>query len=262
MGEDPASADRDELLRVKATVLRCRRLAEDFGARTVALFSGRAEKLGRALGVADHAIRVFSEADIRAHVIFQVAKLVTSLLRRIRQRLGLAAWDVLVAGRAVGRVKTVDSLDQLERGLAGSVVVLLKNAAGDEEIPKHVVGVVLAHEMPHLSHLGVRARQAGVVFAACEDAAEFERLQHSEAISFSAHPDKVAWETASESVRLRPSPTNLRHRFPRCCCAPKARGSRLNVQLRRLAAAKRQAHADWPIYRVWSGPDSALPLPS
>jgi phosphoglucan, water dikinase len=215
-GRISVSADRDELLRVKATVLRCRRLAEDFSARTVALFSGRAEKLGRALGVADHAIRVFSEADIRAHSVFQVAKLVTSLLRRIRQRLGLAAWDVLVAGRAVGRAKTVDLLGELERGLEEPVVVLLKNAAGDEEIPKNVVGIVLAHELPHLSHLGMRSRQAGVVFAACEEIMEFERLRLSEGgmISFSAFPDKVAWESAPASGEAMSQPRRRSPQIP------------------------------------------------
>src|SRR5262249_23209218 len=71
------STDRNQLLRQKATLLRCRRLAEDFGDRIVALFSARAEKLGRALGVAEHAIRVFSEADIRSHIVFQISKLAT-----------------------------------------------------------------------------------------------------------------------------------------------------------------------------------------
>jgi phosphoglucan, water dikinase len=197
-GNMSASAGRDDLLRVKATLLRCRRLAEDFSARTVALLAGRVEKLGRALGVAPHAIRVFAESDIRCHNVFQVSKLVASLLRRIRERLGLPGWDVLVAGRAVGRVKTVASLDALERSREGPLLVLLQRAAGDEEVPGHVVGLVLAHELPHLSHLGVRARQAGVVFAACEEVVEFERLQSAEGrmISFLALPDQVCWENA------------------------------------------------------------------
>lgn len=222
-GKVSASAERDELLRMKATLLRCRRLAEDFGARTIALFSARAEKLGHALGVAEHALRVFCESDIRAHVIFQVSKLATSLLRRLRQRLGLAGWDVLVGGRAIGRVKTADSLAQLNGELKEPIVVLLKKAAGDEEVPKNVVGIVLAHELPHLSHLGVRSRQATVVFAACEELAEFERLQRFEGqtISFVARPDRVAWESAAEP----PSPASESHRP-----APPIPAVRLNLE--------------------------------
>lgn len=215
-GKISPSADREELLRVKATVLRCRRLAEDHGARTVALFSGRAEKLGRALGVADHAIRVFAESEIRAHLVFQVSKLATSLLRRMRQQLGQAGWDVLVGGRAIGRAKTVNSLHQLEGALEGPVVALLKNAEGDEEIPKNVTGIVLAHEMPHLSHLGVRARQAGVVFAACEEIQEFERLHRFEGrmISFLALPETVVCEDAAEPGPVASPPRPPSPRIP------------------------------------------------
>ena len=205
------SSGRDEALRLKATVLRCRRLAEDFGARTVALFSGRVEKLGRALGVAEHVIRVFAESDIRGHLVFQVSKLASGLLRLIRRRLGLPAWDVLVGGRAVGRAIAVASLEEWDRGSQEPAVVLLQNAVGDEEIPRNVAGIVLAHEMPHLSHLGVRARQAGVVFVACEEVSEFERLQTSAGrmISLTALPDKVVWEEAA-----RPSPVSGRVRPP------------------------------------------------
>src|SRR5262249_976837 len=74
-GSPSREANRKDLLRQKATLQRSRRLAEDFGDRIVALFSIRAEKLGRALGVTEHAIRVFSEADIRRHIVFQISKL-------------------------------------------------------------------------------------------------------------------------------------------------------------------------------------------
>ena len=168
---DPS--DREQLLRVKATADRARRLAEDFSDRITALFPPRVEKLGRALGVAEPAIRVFCDAEIRAHLIFQLSKQVSSLLRRLREQLALPAWDVVVSGRATGRVEIAESLDGLDRDLAEPVLVTLKNAEGDEEIPNGVAGIVLAHDLPHLSHLGVRARQAGVVFVACEEAANF-----------------------------------------------------------------------------------------
>ena len=200
-GEISPSSGRDELLRVRATVLRCRRLAEDFGANTVALFSEPVEKLGRALGVAEPAIRVFAESVIRSNNAFQVSKIATNLVRASRKQLGLAGWDVLVGGRAVGLAKVVDSLDQADRNPEMPLVVLLRSAAGDEEIPKNVTSIALAHELPHLSHLAVRARQAGVVFAACEEVLEFERLQRCEGqiISFLALPEKVDWQMAART---------------------------------------------------------------
>lgn len=55
-----------------------------------------------------------------------------------------------------------------------NVVAFLNNAEGDEDLPLSVVGVVLGHELPLLSHLGVRARQQGVVFA-CSDGNYFSK---------------------------------------------------------------------------------------
>ena len=114
----------------------------------------------------------------------------------------MPAWDVLVVGRAAGRLKAAGVLGELGEDLPEPLVVLLKNAQGDEEIPKGVAGIVLAHEIPHLSHLGVRARQAKVVLVACEEAMNFEELQtlEGQTIWLTATPEKVEWETAIDIV--------------------------------------------------------------
>ena len=204
---DPS--DREQLLRLKATADRARRLAEDYSDRIMALFPQRVEKLGRALSVAEPAIQVFCEADIRGHIIFQLSKLVESLLRRLREQLALPAWDVLVPGQAVGRVKTAGLLGELGQDLPEPVVVLLKDAEGDEEIPSGVAGIVLAHEIPHLSHLAVRARQAGVVLVTCEGISNFGKLQsrQGQMILLVATAETVKWESSTG-----PSPAQNRHR--------------------------------------------------
>lgn len=209
-GRVAPGAARDEILRLKACLLRCRRLAEDFGARLVELFSSPAEALGRALGVTPEAIRVFCEGDLRGHLVFQISKLVSALLRQIRQRLRAPPWDVLVSGEATGKLVVLDSVDDLPRDSQEPLVALLKSAAGDEEIPARIAGLVLCQELPHLSHLSVRARQAGVVLVACEDNADFGALRQFEGrrICLSAWPDAVAWEAAESVVQTQ-------HRRPR-----------------------------------------------
>ena len=193
---------REEILRLGASLLRCRRLAQDFSAQVIAVFANEAEKLGRALGVAEHACRVFAEADIRSHLIFQVSKFADALLRQTRDRLGLSSWDVIVPGRAQGRAQALNSLANWRDTGQGPVVVILKHSNGDEEIPKSVVAIVLAHEMAHLAHLSVRARQAGVVFATCDEASQFDRFLTTEGnmISVTAFPDGVLWEPAPEKL--------------------------------------------------------------
>ena len=82
--------DFQQLTRLKATLDRCGRLAEVYCDKILALFPEKVERLGRALGVAEHTIKLFCEADIRSHVIFQLSKLVALLLKSIRTHAALA----------------------------------------------------------------------------------------------------------------------------------------------------------------------------
>ncbi|HXP63821.1 MAG TPA: PEP/pyruvate-binding domain-containing protein [Dongiaceae bacterium] len=213
--------DREQLLRLKATADRVLRLTEEHSQRILALLPPRVEKLGRALGVAEPAIRAFCEAEIRGQLIFQVSKLGAQLLRRLRAELRSPPWDVLVSGQAVGRVRAVQALEELGEVLPEAVMAVLNRAEGDEEIPKGVAGIVLAHDLPHLSHLGIRARQAGVVFVACEETAVFDELKalEGQVISCTATPEEVAWTTAGG-----PAPTRVEGRqahIPPARLAPK-----------------------------------------
>ena len=188
--------NREHLLRLKATADRARRLAEDHSQRILALFPPRAEKLGRALGVADQAILLFSEDELRRHIIFQFAKLTSLLLGWLRRDLALPPWDVLVGGEAAGRVLALHTLSALNQQSPEPLLVLLDQATGDEEIPPGIAGIVLAHDMPHLSHLGVRARQAGVVFVTSEETAGFEQFKAlgGRLVKLTATAEKVDWQ--------------------------------------------------------------------
>ena len=76
--------DIQQLIRLKASLDRCRRLAEIYCDKILGLFPERVERLGRALGVPEHVIKIFCEADIRGHLVFQLSKLVTLLSKNIR----------------------------------------------------------------------------------------------------------------------------------------------------------------------------------
>ena len=170
---------REELLRLKSTLERCSRLVEDYCNKILSLFPEKAERLGRALGVAVHAIRVFSESDIRSHPVLQISRLVNLLLKSIRTLANLPSWDVIVPGSASGRLVTAAGLGNLPDKHGGPLIALLEITEGDEEIPARVAGIIVAHEIPHLAHIAVRARQNHVVFAACEDRERFEELKVS-----------------------------------------------------------------------------------
>ncbi|MBF0558073.1 MAG: hypothetical protein HQL08_04775 [Nitrospirae bacterium] len=169
--------DPENLLRLRATLDRCSRLAGDYCNKILSLFPERAEKLGLALGVDIRAIKVFSESDIRSHPVFQVSKLVALILKRVRALANISLWDIIVTGNACGRVVAAHGIGDLPDAAGGPVIALLDKAEGDEEIPGNVAGIIVAHEIPHLSHLAVRARQNHVVFIAYESREGFDGLK-------------------------------------------------------------------------------------
>ncbi|WOL14413.1 phosphoglucan, water dikinase, chloroplastic [Canna indica] len=161
-------------LRLKATLDRARRLTEEYSETLLQIFPDKVQRLGQALGIPENTVRTYAEAEIRACVVFQVSKLSTLLLRAVRTALGSSGWDVLVPGVAHGTLVQVESIvpGSLPSSIKGPVILVVNKADGDEEIKAagdNITGVVLLQELPHLSHLGVRARQEKVAFVSCED---------------------------------------------------------------------------------------------
>mmetsp|Transcript_26383 Transcript_26383/g.66311 ORF Transcript_26383/g.66311 Transcript_26383/m.66311 type:complete len:950 (-) Transcript_26383:1236-4085(-) len=163
--------DKEPALRLKATLDRCLRLTAEYANLLLEVYPERVNKLGRALGVEDYLMSVYTEAEIRAGVVFQLSKLTTLLARAARVAGGAGAWDVVVGGHSDGELVAVDALDPaMLEGLKRDTILLVKHATGDEEVsgPGHLKGIILEREIPHLSHLGVRARQERVVFVTSE----------------------------------------------------------------------------------------------
>jgi phosphoglucan,water dikinase len=169
--------DRFELLRLMATLERTRRLTDAYSDRILTLFPQRVQLLGRALGVAAHAIDVFCEGDIRGNVVFQLSKLVEMGQARVRAALDLPPWEAVVPGEAAGRFLSFQGMATFEPQ-EGPAILWLEHAEGDEELPTGVKGMLLGHTIPHLSHLGVRARQAGIPFATTNDRRQLSGLEH------------------------------------------------------------------------------------
>ncbi|KAG8048514.1 hypothetical protein GUJ93_ZPchr0009g355, partial [Zizania palustris] len=89
-------------LRLKATFDRARRLTEEYSEALLSIFPEKVMVIGKALGIPENSVRTYTEAEIRAGVVFQVSKLCTILLKAIRDVLGSSVWDVLVPGVAHG----------------------------------------------------------------------------------------------------------------------------------------------------------------
>lgn len=170
-------AQRENALRGKACAERVQRLASQYSDLVMSVYQEPSKRLGWALGVPEHMARIFGESEVRASVAFQVSRLAGLLSKALRGVANMDAWDGLVTGEGVGRLIAVDSIspETMEAACQGhddNVVLLVHRADGDEEVGAlggRLQGVVLCQELPHLSHLGVRARQEKVTFATCDD---------------------------------------------------------------------------------------------
>ncbi|TYK17008.1 phosphoglucan [Cucumis melo var. makuwa] len=184
LAEREGSEDGQKIwgLRLKATLDRTRRLTEEYSEALLQIFPEKVQMLGKAFGIPENNVRTYAEAEIRASVIFQVSKLCTILLKAVRSSLGSQGWDVLVPGSVEGTFVQVERIvpGSLPTSIEGPVILMVNKADGDEEITaagSNITGVVLLQELPHLSHLGVRARQEKVVFVTCEDEERVSVLQ-------------------------------------------------------------------------------------
>ncbi|KAL6000505.1 Phosphoglucan, water dikinase, chloroplastic [Asimina triloba] len=79
-------------LRLKATLDRSRRLTEEYSEALLQIFPPKVQTLGKALGIPEFSVRMYTEAEIRAGL----------LLKAVRSVLGSEGWDVLVPGMAAG----------------------------------------------------------------------------------------------------------------------------------------------------------------
>ena len=188
--------DRDHLLRAKATIERCRRLAESYCEKILALFSGRVEKLGQLLGATEHAIEVFAEGDIRSHPVFQLSKLVSMFLKKIRSLAGLPPWLVIMPGKASGRAWAAPGMSASAVPHDERIIALLDKVEGDEDIPSSIAALVVGQDTPLLSHLAVRTRQRKIVFVSCDDKDLFHEFKKLAG-------EQVFLDASSETVDLR-----------------------------------------------------------
>lgn len=162
------------LLRLKATCERALRMTSEYSDQASAI-QPRVNELGRVLKVDRRAVAVFSEGLIRSQLPFQLSKLISMMLRLVKATGGFSPWLPIYPGKCQGAVVLARDFAQIPT--REHAIVILQRAEGDEEVPPNVVGLVVAHDLPQLSHLAVRLRQGKVVSAACESAEDIASLR-------------------------------------------------------------------------------------
>ena len=164
---------REWALHAQAVLERLRRELAALVDGDVHLLQPVAEYLGRAFGAADWSVRLFSEEVVRGRLDFVASALLRKLDGVLRGIAGLGHWQVVSRGRgeAGGVVERLDSLAAVQgRVFQVRTILIAEEIKGNEEIPEGVTALLCKSTVDLVSHVAVRARNAGVLLATCWDA--------------------------------------------------------------------------------------------
>src|SRR5262249_9538967 len=126
----------------------------------------KAEQLGKAFGVEGWVVPLFSEEIIRGSSVFALSRMLHRLTAVARKEAGVGRWQFVSSAPAQGRVRVTPSLLAVQAERYGEPTVLIaREVSGEEEIPEGVTAVLTLSQPDLVSHVAVRARNAGVLFA-------------------------------------------------------------------------------------------------
>lgn len=142
------------------------------------LLQPRAEFLGNAFHAEQWTIILFSEEVMRGRPAFALSMLLRYLAPVLRKSVRVGDWQVISRGHAVGKVEVIETLRSIQgKDFSLPAVIIADRVSGNEEIPKGVTAILTPTVIDILSHLAVRARNAGLLFATCYDDALLEKMK-------------------------------------------------------------------------------------
>jgi alpha-glucan,water dikinase len=170
--------ERERALHAEAVLDRIRRALGSFVDHYYRLLQPKAEVLGRAFHADSWTVTLFSEEVLRGRPAFALSMVLRYLDPILRRDADLGNWQVIGRGRGTGEVKVVEALKSVQgKSFERPVVLIADRIGGDEEIPQGITAIITPSVIDSLSHLAIRARNAGVLFAVCYDEETIAKLK-------------------------------------------------------------------------------------
>ncbi|MBI4689420.1 MAG: hypothetical protein HY754_04005 [Nitrospirae bacterium] len=194
-------------IRAIAVVERLERAIGSFIDRYHRLLQPKAEFLGKAFNAQTWTIDLFSEEVIRGRGVFILSVLLRKLGPLLRKSADIGSWQLISRGYGIGEVVTVDALKSVQGKDFGRPAIMISDSiAGNEEIPKGVIAIITPAVIDSLSHLSIRARNAGILFATCYDpdlVARFKSLK-GQYLRLGIKNNEVTFEASREEAAVIP----------------------------------------------------------
>ncbi|VAW37484.1 Phosphoenolpyruvate synthase [hydrothermal vent metagenome] len=142
-----------------------------------ALLQAKAEHLGQAFQADKWTVDLFSQEVIRGSSAYVLSTLLRRLAPILRAAAQLGSWQVISPGEVSGKVEAAELSAVQARVFKKPAVLLSETIKGEEEVPEGVVAVITPAEIDILSHVSVRSRNAGILFATCYEPEIFNDLK-------------------------------------------------------------------------------------
>jgi alpha-glucan,water dikinase len=170
--------EREQALHAEAVLDRTRRALGSFVDHYYRLLQPKAEVFGKAFHADSWTVTLFSEEVLRGRPAFALSVVLRHLDRILRRDADLGNWQVISRGRGIGEVKVVEALKSAQgKSFERPVVLIADRIGGDEEIPQGITAIITPSVIDSLSHLAIRARNSGVLFAVCYDEETIAKLK-------------------------------------------------------------------------------------
>jgi alpha-glucan,water dikinase len=169
---------KDWSLHAKAVLERVSRATGSYVDRYYQLFQSKAEYLGKAFQADSWTITLFTEEVVRGMPAFVLSMLIRHLEPLLRKHAKLGDWQVISPGQTAGWLEVAESLGSVRgRRYDRPSIIIAEKVKGDEEPPEGTTAIITPDAVDLVSHVAVRARNAGLLFATCYDADCFDRLK-------------------------------------------------------------------------------------
>ncbi|MBW2109309.1 MAG: hypothetical protein JRI36_11695, partial [Deltaproteobacteria bacterium] len=141
----------------------------------------------------------------------------------------LGDWQIVSPGRATGTLRVVKALaGVVEQDFPEPTVIVSHGISGQEEIPENITAVITSDTTDVVSHVAIRARNAGVVLATCYGPDTLALLESFEGqrvmvqttatgeviVKEAGEPEPAVLDSSGARVSPRPRPEFTRYAIP------------------------------------------------
>ena len=212
---DVRESDREWSLLAESGAERLLRAIGSFAQRYQDLLQPKAAYLGREFHASPWTVDLFTEEVLRGRPAFALSLLLHAIDPVLRKNAELGDWQIISRGKGVGEVIITDALRTIQgKDFPMPGVVISNSVSGDEEIPGWVSAIITPSIVDSLSHLAIRARNSGVVFATCFNPGMLEELKSYKGLMLAIEThgtNNVSFKGALEEEKISPVRTRPVH---------------------------------------------------